>query len=144
MYKLSEPFDSQALESFESRVLASETKFEYSRVASRNAYSFRLASTRYARVEVPLLAAGTVLLCYKQKLVTKLVTNFPFVIQKKTKFARRAIFSAFYNISEPNFATLRVSVFFFQLRQLISFSLSIYKISLKRKLSIASMLCLNS
>ena len=26
MYKLSEPFDSQALESFESRVLASETK----------------------------------------------------------------------------------------------------------------------
>ena len=60
MYKLSEPFDSQALESFESRVLASETRFEYSRVASRNAYSLRLASTRYARVEVPLLAAGTV------------------------------------------------------------------------------------
>ena len=60
MYKLSEPFDSQALESFESRVLASETKFEYSRVASRNAYSLRLARTRYARVEVPLLTAGTV------------------------------------------------------------------------------------
>ena len=39
MYKLSGPFDSQTLESFESRVLASETKFEYSRAAGRNAYS---------------------------------------------------------------------------------------------------------
>ena len=54
MYKLSEPFDSQALESFESRVLASETKFEYSRVASRNAYSLRLARTR----EYSLRASG--------------------------------------------------------------------------------------
>ena len=67
MYKLSEPFHSQALESFESRVLASETKFECSRVASRNARtcfdSRALASTRYARVGVSLLAAGTVSGC---------------------------------------------------------------------------------
>ena len=54
MYKLSEPFDSQALESFESRVLASELKFEYSQVASQNAYSLRLARTR----EYSLRASG--------------------------------------------------------------------------------------
>ena len=34
MYKISEPFDLQAIESFESRVFASETKFEYSLRAS--------------------------------------------------------------------------------------------------------------
>ena len=55
MYKLSEPFDSQAaLESFESRVLASETKFDYLRVASRNVYSLRLART----CEYSLRASG--------------------------------------------------------------------------------------
>ena len=43
--------------------VASDTSSEYSRVASQNEYSFHsrvLASTRYSRVDVPLLEAGTV------------------------------------------------------------------------------------
>ena len=43
--------------------MASDTSSEYSRVASQNGDSFHsrvLASTRYSRVDVPLLATGTV------------------------------------------------------------------------------------
>ena len=45
--------------------VASDTSSEYSRVASQNEYSFHsrvLASTRYSRVDVPLLEAGTVII----------------------------------------------------------------------------------
>ena len=68
MYKLSEPFDSQALESFESRVLASETKFEYSRALAthewRYPYSrlvlyFVFSHIFLAELHVHILTLGT-------------------------------------------------------------------------------------
>ena len=79
--------------------VASDTSSEYSRVASQNEYSFHsrvLASTRYSRVDVPLLEAGTVLELQAKVSLTGL---------SKDEFAKNEAKTKFYT-GLPNFLVL--------------------------------------